>query len=269
MTPKIILGTFQNNKYQDLLNVVDAAFQNGCTAFDTAPSYGTEEDLGRALECCMDKYQVSRKEVFVSDKVDAWQMIKGRGDVSEYIQDALNKMNLEYFDVVWIHWPIAEFVEPTWRSLQDLQNKGFVRNIGVSNVRVRHLRDMEQLHIFPKCIQIERHPLRVCQDEMNYCRMKGIKVFSYSPICRMHKDLKESVVLKQIANKYHKNIGQVVLRWHIDTNATPVFMSKNPKRVSDNLNIFDFELTESEVKKIASLNQNYKIFLESWGCPGF
>lgn len=269
MSPKIVLGTFQNNRYLDLLNVVDSAFLNGCTAFDTAPSYGTEVDLGKALEFCMDKYHVNRKDVFVSDKVDAWQMIKGRGDVCIYIQNALEKMNLEYFDIVWVHWPIAEFIEPTWRSLQELQGKGVVKNIGISNVRVRHLREMAQREILPKYIQIERHPLRVCQEEMDYCKAHGIEVFSYSPICRMHKDLKESAVLKHIADKYHKNIGQVILRWHVDTHATPVFMSKNPKRVSENLNIFDFELTENEVEAISCLNQNYKIFLESWGCPGF
>ena len=269
MRPKIVLGTFQNNNYQDLLKVVDAAFQNGCTAFDTAPSYGTEVDLGKALKACMEEHQVNRKEVFVSDKVDAWQMIKGRGDVSAYIQGALEKMNLEYFDIVWIHWPIAELVEPTWRSLQELQSKGIVKNIGISNVRVRHLENMAQYDILPKYIQIERHPLRVCQDEMDYCKRLSIEVFSYSPICRMHKDLKESALLKQIAEKYHKNIGQVILRWHIDTHATPVFMSKNPKRVSENLDVFDFKLTEKEVEAISCLNQNYKIFLESWGCPGF
>lgn len=82
MNPSIVLGTFQNNNYQDLLNVVDAAFEKGCTAFDTAPSYGTETDLGKAIASCMSKYHVDREKVFVSDKVDAWQMIQGKGDVS-------------------------------------------------------------------------------------------------------------------------------------------------------------------------------------------
>ena len=85
MNPSIVLGTFQNNNYQDLLNVVDAAFEKGCTAFDTAPSYGTETDLGKAIASCMSKYHVDREKVFVSDKVDAWQMIQGKGDVSSYI----------------------------------------------------------------------------------------------------------------------------------------------------------------------------------------
>ena len=104
---------------------------------------------------------------------------------------------------------------------------------------------------------------------MDYCKAHGIKVYSYSPICRMHPDLRNSDVLQHIAGKYQKNIGQVILRWHIDTCAVPIFMSKNPKRVVDNLHIFDFELTDDEIKRISSLDKNYKIFLESWGCPGF
>ena len=269
MNPSIVLGTFQNNNYQDLLNVVDAAFEKGCTAFDTAPSYGTETDLGKAIASCMSKYHVDREKVFVSDKVDAWQMIQGKGDVSSYIHGAVEKMNLDYFDIVWVHWPISDFIEPTWKSLLDLQDRKVIRNIGICNVRVRHLKEMENKGILPKYIQIERHPLRICQAEMDYCKAHGIKVYSYSPICRMHPDLRNSDVLQHIAGKYQKNIGQVILRWHIDTCAVPIFMSKNPKSVVDNLHIFDFELTDDEIKRISSLDQNYKIFLESWGCPGF
>ncbi len=269
MTPKLILGTFQNNNYQDLLHVVDAAFQKGCYAFDTAPSYGTETDLGKALASCMERYDIDRSNVFVSDKVDAWQMIERKGDVEVYVTQALQKMQLDYFDIVWVHWPIAEFIKPTWECLQRLQSCEKVRAIGICNVRVRHLEDMKRQGIKPYQIQIERHPLRVCHDEMQYCQANDIEVYSYSPICRMHPDLKNSDFLKRIAEKYHKNIGQVILRWHLDTHATPIFMSKNPRRVADNLDILDFALSEKEVNEISSLNQNYKIFLESWGCPGF
>jgi len=269
MSPQIVLGTFQNNHFHDLLSVVNAAFSHGCTSFDTAPSYGTEVDLGKALEMCMIDYQKKREDVFVSDKVDAWQMILGKGDVKKYVLGALEKMRLNYFDIVWVHWPISEFIEPTWNCLQKLQDEGIVKNIGICNVRERHLLEMSQNDILPKFIQIERHPLRICQTEMDYCHAHGINVYSYSPICRMHPDLKNSQILQRIAEKYHKNIGQVILRWHLDTDAVPIFMSKNSKRVADNLKIFDFQLLEEEIREISTLDRNYKIFLESWGCPGF
>ena len=269
MIPQIILGTFQNKRYEDLLGVVDAAISNGCMAFDTAPSYGTEIDLGRALHTCMEKYGMKRNELYVSDKVDAWQMIKHKGDVRPFVLDAVRKMDMEYMDIVWIHWPIEEYLDNTWKSLTVLKEEGLVKEIGICNVRVRHLQRLNEKGCLPKFIQIERHPLRTCNAEMEYCNDNNIMVFDYSPICRMHPDLRNSDVLKSISEKYGKNIGQVILRWHVDTGAVPIFMSKKPSRVKENLDIFDFSLTEKEMEIITSLNKNYKIFLESWGCPGF
>ena len=92
---------------------------------------------------------------------------------------------------------------------------------------------------------------------------------SYSPLCQMDERLRTNKKLKQISEKYGKNIGQVILRWHIDTGCIPVFMSRKPDRVKENLDIFDFSLTKEEIKIISSLNENYKLFLESWGCLGF
>lgn len=269
MIPKIVLGTFQNNNCHDLLSVVSRAFSKKCYAFDTAPSYGTEEDLGKAILECSKQYQIDRSQIYLSDKIDAWQMIKGNGDIKPYVEKALSKMGLDYFDILWVHWPISEYIENTWKSIEACKNEGLIKDAGICNVRVRHLKDLQSKGINPRNIQIERHPLRVCQEEVTYCKQEGIKVFSYSPICRMHKDLRNSVLLKKIAEKYNKNIGQIILRWHIDTGAIPIFMSKKESRVADNLNIFDFQLNGDEINDISTLNQNYKIFLESWGCPGF
>lgn len=269
MNPQIILGTFQNKRYEDLLGVVDAAINNGCTAFDTAPSYGTETDLGRALKACMDKYGIKRTDLYVSDKVDAWQMIKHKGDVRCFVTDAIRKMDVEYMDIVWIHWPIEEYLYKTWESLSQMKDEGLIREIGICNVRVRHLQKLNEKGCLPRYIQIERHPLRTCNAEIEYCKENDIKVFDYSPICRMHPDLRNSDILKKISQKYGKNIGQVILRWHIDTGATPIFMSKKPSRVKENIDIFDFSLSNDEIEIITSMDKNYKIFLESWGCPGF
>ena len=123
--------------------------------------------------------------------------------------------------------------------------------------------------MYPEFIQIERHPLRICQKEMDYCREHGITVMSYSPLCRMHPDIRNNQYMQSLSEKYGKNIGQIILRWQIETNAIPVFMSKKPNRIKENAEIFNFNLTSDEVERINSLNQNYKIFLESWGCPGF
>ena len=267
--PKVILGTFQNNNYKDLLEVVRTCVDCGITCFDTAPSYGTESILGNVLKQVRLERNLAREDLFISDKIDAWQMQESNGNVRKHVESALEKLQTNYIDLYLIHWPIAEYVEPTWRCLMELQAEGILKSIGICNVRKRHLESWRNIGVQPKYIQIERHPLRTCNDEMLYCKDKNIKVIAYSPLCRMHPDIRCCKELKDIADKYNKNIGQIVLRWHIDTNSTPVFMTTKANRIMENVDIFDFSLTEDEIQTINNLNQNYKIFLESWGCPGF
>ena len=120
----------------------------------------------------------------------------------------------------------------------------------------------------PDVIQIERHPLRICKEDVEYFKNKGITVEAYSPVCRMDERLVESTLLHEIALKYNKTIGQVILRWHIDTGVVPVFMTKKESRVAENMDVFDFSLSIEEVEKISSMDINYKIFVESVCCPG-
>ena len=267
--PKMMIGTFRNNNYQELFDVVCAAVECGFTGFDTAPSYKSEKVLGRAIHEAAQKYGLGRKDFFISDKIDAWQMQECNGDIRRYVDEAMNQMDIEYIDLLLIHWPIPEYMDRTWKCFEKLYGSGIVKSIGICNLRVRHLEKYIQYDIPPQFLQIERHPLRTCQQELKFCKDHGIKVMSYSPICQMDTRLRNSKILQRIAEKYDKNIGQVILRWHIDTECIPVFMSKKKNRIKENLDIFDFHLEKDEIDEISSLNENYKIFLESWGCLGF
>lgn len=269
MLPSIIIGTFRNTDYKDLLRVIESGISNGVTAFDTAPSYGTERILGEALCHCMKSFPVNREGIFVSDKVDAWQMQEKKGNVRCYVEKAILEMKIQYLDILFIHWPIEDFLSQTWECMERMKEDGLVKDIGICNVRKRHLVKWKTMGVEPLNIQIERHPLRTCLDDLIYCRENGLNIFSYSPLCRMHPSLKNSELLHDLAAKYNKNVGQVILRWHIDSGTIPIFMSKNPSRVLDNIDIFDFCLTQEEITSINSLNCNYKIYIESWGCPGF
>lgn len=267
--PEIMIGTFRNNNYQELLGVVRTAVESGFTGFDTAPSYKSETALGKAINEIAQKYSLSRKDFFISDKIDAWQMQDGNGDICRYVYEAINKMNIDYIDLLLIHWPIPEYMDSTWKCFEKLYENGIVKSIGICNLRVRHLEKCIQYDIPPQFLQIERHPLRTCRPELEFCKEHGIRVMSYSPICQMDTRLKNSKTLQLLSEKYDKDIGQVILRWHIDTGCIPVFMSKKINRIKGNLDIFDFYLENEEINAISSLNENYKIFLESWGCLGF
>lgn len=267
--PKLLLGTFQNNNFTDLFEVVKTSIDCGFSGFDTAPSYGTEEVLGDVLKRVCYEKKLLRSDFFISDKIDAWQMQESKGNVRKHVISALKKLQTDYIDLYLVHWPVEEYIIDTWECLIKLQEEGVLKNIGICNVRKRHIEAWNTMGIKPKYIQIERHPLRTCDLEMEYCKEKNIYVISYSPLCRMHPTLCNSNILKEIAAKHKKNIGQIILRWHIDTNAVPVFMTTKTKRVRENMELFDFSLEKEDIDSINKMNQNYKIFLESWGCPGF
>ncbi len=264
------MGTFQNRDFDLLQNNVQTGIQNDVFGFDTAPSYKTEELLGKALKALIENEVVKREDLFISDKVDAWQMQEGNGNVRKYVVDALQKMQLSYFDLILVHWPIPEYLYSTLRCLSEIKKEGLINYIGVCNVRLGHLKRIQSnVGILPDFIQNEIHPLNICEEVVNWCNDKNIKIMAYSPLCRMNKRIIESSILQELSIKYKKSIGQIILRWHIDRGIMPIFMTHNPKRILENTAIRDFSIEKSDIERINSMNENYKIFLESNGCPGY
>lgn len=268
---KLIFGTglSSSKEYEDLLPVIRMAVKNGIRRFDTAPSYRTEKVLNQTLQRVMAEYDLPREIFHIQTKIDAWQMQASEGNVNIYVEKALKEMKQNYLDSLLIHWPIPEYLDATWECMVRLQEKGLVKKIGVCNVRLRQLRKFVEWNVKPQMIQIERNPLQTCAAEIAFCQENGIEVQAYSPLCKMDERIRDNELLKTIAERYQKSVGQIVLRWHLDTKVVPVFTSKKPERVQEYTDINDFCLTEEELMDIASLNENYKRYLESWGCPGF
>ncbi|MFV0590283.1 MAG: aldo/keto reductase family protein [Draconibacterium sp.] len=268
--PAMIVGTFQHNRYQTLKDIVSICIENGFTGFDTAPSYGNEESLGKAIHESMHEQSLKRENIYLIDKIDAWQMQKTSGKVTQFVDDALLKLKTEYLDLLLIHWPIPNYFENTWDTLIDLYSRGKTKAIGICNVNERHLIHItKQSGFIPHVVQIERHPLRTDQNTVNFNRENNILTQSYSPLFRMMEPLRSSKIINKIAQKYNKNIGQIIMRWHIDTDSVPVFMTSKEYRIKEYADIFNFRLEAAEIESISSLNCNHKIFLESVGCPGY
>lgn len=116
---------------------------------------------------------------------------------------------------------------------------------------------------------MELHPMRTAEDIVSYLKERNIAIQAYSPLCRMIPKIRENDMLKEIAEKHRKSVGQVILRWHIQNHTIPVFKSLKPKRLAENFDIFDFSLSEDEMKKVASLDEDYKYHIESTSCPGY
>ncbi len=269
-TNRLIFGTgvSSSKDYDGLKQVIRAAVESRILAFDTAPSYGTEEVLGRILKELSDEMVIDRESLFIQTKIDAWQMQESDGNISKYVESAMKKLGVDYIDSLLIHWPVPEYFNTTWESFVKLRRAGAVRKIGVCNVRLRHLKQFAAFDYVPDIIQIERNPLRTCGKEIDFCLEHGIEVQAYSPLCKMDERLRDSGILKKVSQKNGKSLGQTVLRWHIDTGVTPVFTSTKPQRVGEYAGIFDFKLSDEDICKISSLNIDYKMYLESMLCPG-
>lgn len=260
-------GLSSAKDYEGLLVVLDAAIENGIRYFDTAPSYRTEEILGRAIKELAAIHGLSREEYHIQTKIDPWQM--QAGNIRSFVEDAMSKLRVDYIDSLIVHWFVPDYFDDTWAEFESMYEDGIVKRIGVSNVRERQLRRVLQCNIPPQIVQIERNPLRTCDKEVTLCHEHGIEVQAYSALCKMDARIRDNVAVREIAKTHNKSVGQTVLRWHIDTGVIPIFTSKKTARIKEYTEIFDFELSKQEVKTISSLNENYKIYLESCVCPGF
>lgn len=258
-------SSFKDQK--GLYSVCKIAISNDILCFDTAPSYGTEEVLSRCLLALVKEKELSREDLTIQTKIDPIQMYNG--DVEEYFTKKLASMGLEYIDVLLVHWPVYKYFKKTWDSMQNLKHAGLAKRIGICNLRFEHLKELKGQGIVPEVLQIERHPLNTFEAERNYCVEHQIDLQDYSPLCKMHPLLKESPVLKQLSEKYNKSIGNIILRWHIDTGAIPIFTSKNITRIEDYASVNSYTMSSEDIEKIDSLNINHKLYLESLVCPGF
>ena len=256
--------------YKQLLPVMEAGVKAGFRAIDTARDYGNEPVVGDALKTTLASTGLRREDIFVTTKIGNGQQTLG--NIEEEINISLRNLKTDYVDLWLMHWPYPGHFEKTWEKMIKVYKSGKVRAIGVANYAVRHFNQLMNSHpeMVPMVNQMEYHPLRTASDIRSYMKSHNIKLQAYAPLCRLVPALKESDILKGLAEKYNKSIGQIILRWHVQQHdVMPVFKTYTPPRFVENIDIFDFQLTEEEMEQIFSLNQNYKYHIESVSCPGY
>lgn len=248
---------------------VTAGLKIGFRAFDTARDYGNEPIVGQVMKECLAEQGLKREDVFITTKIGNGQ--QRLGNIEEQVNISLKNLQTDYIDLWMMHWPYPGYYVDTWHKMEKVYKSGKVRAIGMANYRIRHFEYLfkEGVEIMPHCIQMELHPMRTVEDIVAYLRERNIAIQAYSPLCRMIPEIRENKILKDIAAETGKSVGQVILRWHIQNRTVPVFKSLKPKRLAENFDIFDFSLSESQIKAISSLDQDYKYHLESASCPGY
>ena len=266
--PPIIMSTNWMD-YPTMKKVVSAGLKIGYRAYDTARDYGNEHIVGRVLKECLKELGIKREEIFITTKIGNSQ--QKLGNIQEQIEISLNNLQTDYVDCWLMHWPYPDYYIDTYHKMEEVYKTGKVHSIGMANYHVRHFEKLfaAGIETTPHCVQFEHHPMRTADDIIAFCREHQIAVQAYSPLCRMIEPIKNSPILKAIAERTGKTIGQVILRWHYQHESVPCFKSLNPKRLEENFNIWDFELTQEDMAAIHSMDCDYKYHLESASCPGF
>lgn len=268
--PVMAIGT-NWMEYKELYSVMRAGFEAGFRAIDTARDYGNEHVVGKVLKDVLNDLGMSRSDIFLTTKIGNSQQILG--NISEEIELSLNNLKTEYVDLWLMHWPYPEHFKNTWNQMSEIYSTtDKVRSIGVANFRQRHFNALLCANdvIVPMVNQMEYHPLRTVVELKKFMADNKIVTQAYAPLCRLVEPLKNASILKVLSSKYNKSIGQIILRWHIQQgDVMPIFKSYKVPRFKENIDIFDFELTNEEMQMIFALNIDYKYHIESCNCPGY
>lgn len=253
--PCIGFGTFLTPE-DEVEKSVKEALLAGYRHIDAAAIYGNEKGVGRAFKAS----GVPRKELFVTGKV--WNTERGYEKTKAAFQKTLDDLGLDYLDMYLIHWPAnkkqfgegaADLNAQTWRALEDLYLEGKIRAIGVSNFWPHHLEAlMKTARIKPMVDQIEFHPGWMQDAVVAYCKAHDILVEAWSPLGRSN--VLKNATVQEVAAAYGKSPAQICVRWELQHGILPLPKSITPSRIAQNAQVFDFEISEEDMKKIDTIS---------------
>ena len=249
--PVVGFGVFQVKDEEECKRVVLDAIDAGYRLIDTAQSYGNEEAVGRAIQ----ETNVPREELFITTKV--WISNYGYEKAKASVEESLKKMQLDYFDLVLLHQPFKDY-HGAYRALIDLYKEGKIKAIGVSNFYPNILTNFcEVVKVKPVVNQVELHPYYTQEKALETMKYYDVIPEAWAPLGGGRYNPFEDEMLKGIAAKYNKSVGQVILRWNVQRGVVVIPKSTHVERIKENIDVFDFELNEEEMKQISSLDMGY------------
>jgi methylglyoxal/glyoxal reductase len=250
--PYFGLGVFQMNDGEEVINSVSYALKIGYRHIDTAALYYNEKGVGTAII----NSGIKREQLFVTSKV--WNSDQGYDNTLRAYDKSLQKLQMNYLDLYLIHWPVKGKFKDTWHALETIYKQGRVKAIGISNFLKHHIDDLlRSAEIVPMVNQMEFHPYLVQQDLIDYCKKFNIQYQAWSPL--MQGKVVEVDLLQKLGSKYKKDPAQIVLRWNLQKDVVTIPKSSHKERILSNSHIFDFELTQDEVKAIDKLDRHERL----------
>lgn len=256
LMPIIGFGVFQIPAEQTQ-EVVEQALAAGYRHLDTASSYGNEEAVGRGILAS----GVPREELFVTTKL--WiQATSGEEVVKRAFDASAQRLGLDHLDLYLIHQPFGDYYS-AWRAMEQLHREGAIKAIGVSNFHGDRLVDLiERNEITPAVDQVETHPFHARFADQELMAQHGVQIESWGPFAEGKNDLFTNPTLAAIGQEHGKSVAQVVLRWLTQRQVVVIPKSVRPDRMAQNLDIFDFELTDAQMDQIASLDTGASLFFD-------
>jgi len=291
--PILGVGTWRAEDEKELETALDAALEMGYRHIDCAHAYGNEQVIGRVLKQWLDSNKIKREDLFITTKLPFYG--NRPSTVEKYLKESLSNLQLSYVDLYLIHTPfsVPEFKdEPAkdsngdvifekdtdhvgvWKKFEEFVDQGLIKSIGISNFNERQIqRILDNSRIKPVCLQIEFHVYLQQIDLVNFCKQKNIAVVGYSPLGspsvrevyrksghdRDLPNLLEVPEIQEIAKRHGKTPAQILLKWILENGVAAIPKSVHADRLRQNLDVFDFSLSQEDLDKIRELGKNHHL----------
>lgn len=254
--PILGFGVFQIPDAEECEKSVLDAINAGYRLIDTAAAYMNEKAVGNVIR----KSKVPREEFFVTTKL--WVQDAGYESARKAFENSLKLLQLDYLDLYLIHQPYGD-VHGAWRAMEELYQEGKIRAIGVSNFQPDRLMDLIIFNkVVPAVNQIETHPFCQQIETARFLQENKVQIESWGPFAEGKNNIFKNELLLSIAGKYGKTVAQVILRWLIQRNVVVIPKSVHKERITENFDVFDFELKNDDMDAIATLDTNTSSFLD-------
>lgn len=248
--PCIGYGTIGQSGKQ-IENNVAFALQNGYRLIDTANRYVNEKSVGRGIQ----KSQVKREDIFIETKLAPTFY-----ETSDAIDKTLERLNVEYIDLMLLHHPLNNYIAG-YKLLEKAYKEGKIKALGLSNFSIEQIQEILDIcEVKPVVMQVECHPYYPAEKVRDFCQQNGITLQSWYPLGHGNSDLLNDELFKSLATRYHKTTSQIILKWHTQMGFGAVPGSRNHDHILDNINLFDFTLTDEDMKQIAKLNKHQPFY---------
>ena len=256
--PKVGFGVYRIKDHKQCKQAVLDAIDAGYRLIDTAQSYGNEEAVGKAIQ----ETSVPRNELFITTKV--WVANYGYEKTKASVEESLKKMQLDYIDLVLLHQPFNDYYG-AYKALVDLYKEGKIKAIGVSNFYPDRLVDLVLYsEVKPAVNQVEVNVFHQQIEAQTYNEKYGVQMEAWAPFAEGRNNMFTNPELKAIGDRYGKTVAQVILRWLVQRGIVPLAKSVKKERMQENINIFDFELSDEDMAVIAKMDKKESSFFDHY-----